>query len=477
MWFLGWWGLLASLAACAVARFRPGVFRAWGLDLGLWLSLAFLAGFVLVRGWQDLGAYSQLLATYWKSSTLDQALPEVQSLSLPSVMESIRETTDVPLASALGQAAGHWSLYVLAVLGLVFTAWRRPGVLVFLPLLGLGLASVKMGNRFTMYACPAVGLGLGLGLADLLAWRGARRIWRWAVQLAACAAVMVFVIIQARALFPYPVLERGLAETLVQLRQETPQTAILWQWWDYGYAAQYYSERDTFGDGGRHSGDWLYPLALTMTTDSNLQAAQVMRLMGAEWAEQVADAKAAGRGPYPPAKLSYFGISPMRGLSEMGAPEAMDLLRSLKREPRDFPPAPPQYLVVAWDYLRLAGWISHYGTWDMATGTNSRGHNSRLNGEIALDGRKGVLQTVRGPVQLSRMSLVDTDGQVKTLFWPRFGGANALLNKPGHEAYVMDDTIYDSMMLRMLLEDPKEFASQFELVVDNAPWARAYRVR
>ncbi len=477
VWFMGWWGLAGGAAACVVARYRPGIFRARGLDLGLWLALAFLAGFALMRGWQEIGGYYSVLATYWRFSAVEQAVPLVKALTLPSVIESIRETTNLSLAQAMGYAAGHWSLYVLAMLGLVFAAWRRPAVLVFLPLLGLGLASIKMGNRFTMYACPVVGLGLGLGAADLLAWRGLGRIARWAVQGALCLLAGVFIVLQARALIPYPVLEKGLAETLLELRREIPESAILWQWWDYGYAAQYYAERETFGDGGRHSGDWIFPLALSLTTDSSLQSAQMMRLMGAQWAEQVADAKRAGKEPYPPAKVPYYGISPMRGLSEMGASEAMGLIRSLAREPRDFPPAQPQFLVVAWDYLRFAGWISRYGTWDMATGISAKGHNTRLSGQISLDAKRGVLQTPKGPAQLSRMTVVEADGRVLTPFWPRFGGVNALFNNSNHEAYIMDDTIYDSMMVRMLLDDPREFEPQFELVVDNRPWARAYRVR
>jgi dolichyl-diphosphooligosaccharide--protein glycosyltransferase len=42
---------------------------------------------------------------------------------------------------------------------------------------------------------------------------------------------------------------------------------------------------------------------------------------------------------------------------------------------------------------------------------------------------------------------------------------------------MMDKVIFESMMVRMLLGDPGEFAGHFELVADRSPWARAYRVR
>jgi dolichyl-diphosphooligosaccharide--protein glycosyltransferase len=41
----------------------------------------------------------------------------------------------------------------------------------------------------------------------------------------------------------------------------------------------------------------------------------------------------------------------------------------------------------------------------------------------------------------------------------------------------MDDTVYDSMMVRMLLGDPGAFGEWFELVEDRFPWNRVYRVK
>ena len=46
--------------------------------------------------------------------------------------------------------------------------WTYPTTLVFFPMLGLSIFSFKLGNRFTMYGGPVVGLGFG---AALLLWR------------------------------------------------------------------------------------------------------------------------------------------------------------------------------------------------------------------------------------------------------------------------------------------------------------------
>jgi dolichyl-diphosphooligosaccharide--protein glycosyltransferase len=41
----------------------------------------------------------------------------------------------------------------------------------------------------------------------------------------------------------------------------------------------------------------------------------------------------------------------------------------------------------------------------------------------------------------------------------------------------MDGKIYDSMMVRMLLDEPAKFEEHFELVMDRAPWVRVYRAK
>jgi dolichyl-diphosphooligosaccharide--protein glycosyltransferase len=41
----------------------------------------------------------------------------------------------------------------------------------------------------------------------------------------------------------------------------------------------------------------------------------------------------------------------------------------------------------------------------------------------------------------------------------------------------MDDTIYRSMMVQMLIRDPAMFEDDFELIADEYPWNRAYRAK
>jgi dolichyl-diphosphooligosaccharide--protein glycosyltransferase len=45
------------------------------------------------------------------------------------------------------------------------------------------------------------------------------------------------------------------------------------------------------------------------------------------------------------------------------------------------------------------------------------------------------------------------------------------------QVFLMDVKMYRSMMVQMLLRPGSDFEDEFSLVVDNFPWARAYKVR
>jgi dolichyl-diphosphooligosaccharide--protein glycosyltransferase len=60
--------------------------------------------------------------------------------------------------------------------------------------------------------------------------------------------------------------------------------------------------------------------------------------------------------------------------------------------------------------------------------------------------------------------------------WPNGKGLHGIINELSREVYVMDSKIYRSMMVRMLIGQPKDFEDHFKLAVDHFPWARAYKL-
>lgn len=88
-------------------------------------------------------------------------------LRLPDIVQSVREAQNIQWLVMTERIAGHFVLFIIGVAGYLFAVMRRPQLLVFLPFLLLGMASVKLGNRFAMYGVT-LGVGFGFGMAELM---------------------------------------------------------------------------------------------------------------------------------------------------------------------------------------------------------------------------------------------------------------------------------------------------------------------
>ncbi|WP_156939571.1 STT3 domain-containing protein [Desulfocurvus vexinensis] len=472
----GWPALAAGLALAALAWKRPQDVRAHHLGaVAGCVALAALGATSLLPRAQ--GAYNLLLVYLDPTGAEVGAAHVRQGLALPSVISTVRETASVGWANMQLLVGGAAWLFWAGLAGYVLAVVLRPLLLAFAPLLGLGLASLWLGTRFAMYGGAAIGLGLGLLVADLAAAASRREVLRLGAQGVLLAACLLALGLPARGLPPQRVLSPVFADTLRELDTLAAPDAVLWQWWDYGYAAQYYARRETFGDGGRHSGGWIYPLALAHASTSPAQAAGIIAYTGADMAQQIRLQKASGKLPRAGALVEFFSVDPVRGLAEMGGEAAMAFVERLAVERPALPVAPPeQYLVLAWENMAYLGVISTLGNRSLATGAAWGGKSSPLPG-AALDLAGGALRAATGrTAQLAGLTLVEQDGSVRTRDWLRPGAPFAVVNRATGEAFIMEARVYNSMMVRMLLDDPREFEPHFTLVVDNGPWCRAYRV-
>jgi dolichyl-diphosphooligosaccharide--protein glycosyltransferase len=295
----------------------------------------------------------------------------------PGITQSIREAKNVAdwgvffagmsLSSWVGAASG---LGVLALMAL------RPAFTLLLPLLGLGAASLFMGVRFAMFGGTAFALGLGIGahwLAKALLHRtgaGARALP--GVQVAVAAIGLFTYAHLYTAYKPTPVLAPAHALALMKLKDIAPKDASVWTWWDFGYAAQYYAERRTPTDGGKHAGRDIFPTALALTTPSFRQAAQLILLSAG------LDNEPARRWDKMPAKDVSLEI---QALAQADVP--------LKR------PA-PQYLVVCWENVTLLHWLTFYGSWDLAAGKGVHAKTQSVDQAFNVDAGRGIM-VMRGP--------------------------------------------------------------------------------
>mgnify|MGYP006291154353 CR=1 FL=1 len=478
IWQYRFYGLAGSAAIIALGAFDMRLLTR--RRVGLAAASAFLAYFLVMKGFGELKFIGQLTGEYLKfGAARDEAMTGTTPVQLPSVMQSVREAANVATLQDVKEIlSGNWAVFIAGLAGTLLMVIRYPLLVVFLPLLGLALASVRFGMRFTMYGGPVLGLGIGLAVSEFMRIRGQSEVRRWAAQIVITVGILFTFIGVLRELPAVPVLPRQYAETFVDIGKISEEEAVLWQWWDYGYAAQYYAERETYGDGGRQSGEYLYPLGLIHTTTSPLQAANVIRFMAAEREKMIRERREQGDKPEIDAVLKLYSIDPFRDIKARDPFEMQSFVKGLAYE--EYDPdieIPEQYYVLSWENLNLASWIFRFGSWDLAAGQQKSGRFSLLRPNTQFNMKRGVMRSDDGTAPLSGMILIMENGERKRYSWPNMTGIYVIANRATGQLFVMQEKLFNSMLVQMLLGDPTRFSEEFEMVVDRAPWARAYRVR
>lgn len=474
-WLAGWPGIIFAVGiSIAFYRLPKWVAHAH-VCFAVWALLALL---MLLCGQfvNHLFSLMEKILIYARTITALDAY-SLPVLKVPHGMESNREALNIPPDIIIGGMLGHWSYFILGLIGFVWLTWKRPLAILFLPFILLALASVKLGNRFTMYAGLPWGLGLGCGLSLLMERLKQSRSRRYFVMAVLVLLISFPIWDVARTMSPTPVLSKTYAETLTELKTRAAPDAELWQWWDYGYAAQYYAERITFGDGsGRQFGFWLYPSALVHATSSPLQARQMMLFMAKTRMEEERILKAS-KEVNTRTKFPLYSIDPSLPFRPLKPEELGDLLTRLANEPRKWPAGMrEQYLTLSWDNLPFAGLISHYANWDFSTGQGRSDWIRKVSGKTKIDRAYGVLTAENQDYSLLSLDILNNMGRSR-FTWAHAQGVRAIANEMTGEIYLMGNRIYSSMMIRMLIDDPQNFSDHFEIVIDHFPAARSYRVK
>lgn len=415
---------------------------------------------------------------YLKSSG-DSHVSGQTSIVFPSVAQSIIEVQDLAVAAMFPYFHPWAEAAILGFIGFVVLIFFRPAAMFLLPLAALGILSARLGGRMVMFGAPVVALGVAVPLRWLLT----RLLRRW-LSLAASTWV-VCALLLASLVFPFlnmipslsqgPILNRRHAAALASVRAITPPDAMLWLWWDWGYAAQYFAHRHTIADGARHGGPSLYLPAAVFATDNVRFARQVI------------------------CYASMRGNEPGNFFKDLNQDQAQALVTRLQSPQTPLVPGVGrQYVIVSFEMLKLGFWISNFGNWNFITRRGEGGALSivpqgvayRLNGgEVRLEGHKGIIFPISINVfaesGLSRRNYVQewfaahprASAAEQKAFLASRRNVNFLFNRVTDEKLAVNEAIYNSLMVQLLLceaHDPR-FAPYFRLVYDNV-FTRVYEV-
>jgi hypothetical protein len=455
----GWIGAGAGLLLAWWSGRRPVILqRPWVVRISAATLILLLAAIVGLQ-FQEylLEAARSYLGRFTGGGAADLNLLE---LAYPSVSGSVRETQDIGLVDILQGAGFHPLLGLLGTVGFLILCWKRLPALFLLPLLALGLAAVRMGIRFTMFAAPPVILGLLVPLEWVLRRTGVKRGWKSGNMAAFAGAAALIVILLAYK--PYtrlpadPVLTKEHAAALIELEQAAPPDGVVWTWWDYGYAAQHFTGLETFADGRRNSGEYLFTLGVALGSESTGRSADMIRF-------------AAGHDYVPWETWASWSES-----------EFEAWLGGLGSGSDRIPEMAVQYVVLPWEAISSLPWIQTYASWDFETGQGQRSRVLRVGRPESLDLENGQLTYNSGQV-LTAVSVdrLMTDAGAHYDYPANSGGPHLLLNEENGEVMLLDERAYRSTFIQLLIRPEEELSgvTDFELVLNAQPAVRVFALR
>lgn len=451
---LGWIGSLLGLLLVLFGERIPvpssSTFRL--RRMWLWVSVALLLTFSVFQYHEFL---LERITHYFRLGAGDTA-----SLVFPDLARSVRETQDTSIRTAL-QGIGYQAwLSVLGLLGYIYVTIKRPEALFLAPALLLGLLSPSIGIRFAMFASPVVMLALCVAAAWILPAKlllRSREIPGSPLLFAGALLIAVPLVHRSYGRFPVEsVVEPEHAAALRQLDMVSERDGLIWTWWDYGYAAQYFAGMPSFADGGRNTGPYLFVLGRVLGTDDLASSAELIRYSAAhsnepwrEWRRWEADQvnswfeKAAWAGP----------------VEELPV---------------------PQYLVVQWEAISLLPWIQYYGSWDFEQYKGDMNTIVNHVQPLELDLERGSFVDRSGrEIELLSADLLDEQGAEHFDYSHQAEGVHLIIRMEDSDVYLLDHQAYTSALVQLLLlpEQVIRSTSRFELIVDSRPDVRIFEVR
>ncbi len=446
----------AAYGACCRALLRTKVL------VVLWLAVA--ACLVDTAVWATLarsvGSYVKTTGEVAGSSA-DAADP----LVYPAVSQSISEVQNLSFGEFL-QYFHRVSLFAVAgIAGFGCLLLFYPQTAYLALMLAVGFSSLKLGGRMAMFASPVLALGVCVSVAQMLsAFFGpgvpgriaaVARFFQFEnpfvpVRWIFCFCLTIGLVWPAAGMIPEissgPIISRDQARALAFLRNNSPKDSVIWDWWDWGYAAHHFAQRKTIADGARHGGPSLYLPAAVYTTNDPHFARQLMAYTSEHGGE-------AGDG--------------FDHLSGSGMAERLADLDSGKIAPAA---KSKQYLVVSTDLITLGFWISTYGTWDFKR-KESKGYfitSIPQAVQYALD--TGVV-LIKGQEPSYAASIdVFSANDLKRQSYYRGTDARFVFNTMTGDKFLMRNDLYNTLMYQLLVSKPDDtrFNPYFKLVYDTA---------
>lgn len=194
---------------------------------------------------------------------------EIKTISYQffNVNQTIQESGLIDYHLFMDRISSSAILFILSCVGYIIFCFKHRSFLLTLPMLGLGFLALKAGLRFTIYAVPITGLGLGFLFSLVLDILKVNNLVK--ILLAFLVSVpAVYPAIKHIIEYKSPtVFFSKEVEVLERLKGIADREDYVLAWWDYGYPIRYYADVKTLIDGGKHLGHHNFPVSFSLTKD------------------------------------------------------------------------------------------------------------------------------------------------------------------------------------------------------------------
>jgi len=224
----------------------------YGLLCGLLVTIAYSYG---------INIYTEIFEEVWRKLTY---ITISGSSQYPSIADSITEQQTYAFGKFVEQTTVTVHILILSVSGLLgLLIKRKKDVLILSVFIVVGLLGVFSASRFLIFLSPVLALGLGFFLSEF--WLSSQRLYHFVAVALFFLLAVVYHFYATNSIVTWPYNDKHETHALVQLKENTPDNAVVWSTWGKGYLINYWARRATISDGAIHSGQlshYLYwPLA------------------------------------------------------------------------------------------------------------------------------------------------------------------------------------------------------------------------
>lgn len=394
----------------------------------------------------------------------------------PNIFMSISELQKLNFWEVISSVTFNKILGLIGLIGafLLFLFYFKELLFLF-PFFIIGLLTFISGARFAMYLSPFIGLGLGFWVYFLfgrlfptLDFFKEERKQKLMILLIGSIVLVISLTAQREALglLSTPKVFSPLVRDMEWVKENTPKEAVIWSWWDYGYAFQLYARRATFHDGGTQGTPKTYLIARSFVTSDPREAWLITSFV-------------ANYGLTGLAKLLKEGLTPK------------EIMTNIRSGVYQKPLKTPVYWVFTGDLLAKFGWIHYFGSYNFDKKEGIFGKIIAPNCKLlsknliqCLDLDNVLIDLNNGLISFSNnilpiKNLYYSDGrEIKNEKFFDQGLTVEIVKNPDNQTGLFileppsDETLFNKMFL--LREYDKRY---FELIYDDFPNMVVYKVK